>query len=42
MTDPRALAEVLAPVLGEVTVADLRVLTGGASRATWAFDAQTA
>lgn len=37
-----ALAAVLAPVLGEVTVADLRALTGGASRTTWAFDARTA
>ena len=42
MTDPAALAAVLAPALGEVTVTDLRVLTGGASRTTWAFDAQTA
>lgn len=42
MTDPHALAAVLAPALGEVTVTNLRVLTGGASRATWAFDAQTA
>jgi len=42
VTDPAALAGVLAPALGEVTVANLRVLTGGASRATWAFDAQTA
>ncbi|WNG83648.1 phosphotransferase family protein [Mycobacterium sp. ITM-2016-00316] len=42
MTDPAALAGVLAPAFGEVTVADLRVLTGGASRATWAFDAHTA
>lgn len=43
MTELRdALAAVLAPALGDVTVADLRVLTGGASRATWAFDAQTA
>ncbi|OJZ62851.1 phosphotransferase family protein [Mycolicibacterium diernhoferi] len=36
-----ALVDVLAPELGEVTVSDLRVLTGGASRATWAFDART-
>jgi aminoglycoside phosphotransferase (APT) family kinase protein len=42
VTDPNALAAVLAPALGEVTVSNLRVLTGGASRATWAFDAQTA
>ena len=34
-----ALAAVLAPSLGDVRVQDLRVLTGGASRATWAFDA---
>jgi aminoglycoside phosphotransferase (APT) family kinase protein len=36
-----ALTEVLAPTLGDVRVRDLRVLTGGASRATWAFDAVT-
>lgn len=42
MIDAGALAGVLAPALGAVTVTDLRVLTGGASRATWAFDAQTA
>jgi aminoglycoside phosphotransferase (APT) family kinase protein len=34
-----ALATVLAPSLGDVRVDNLRVLTGGASRATWAFDA---
>jgi aminoglycoside phosphotransferase (APT) family kinase protein len=34
-----ALTGVLRPLLGEVLVSDLRVLTGGASRATWAFDA---
>ena len=34
-----ALAAVLQPSLGTVRVADLRVLTGGASRATWAFEA---
>jgi len=33
------LAEVLEPVIGEVTIENLNVLTGGASRATWAFDA---
>lgn len=33
------LALVLAPQLGPVTVESLRALTGGASRATWAFDA---
>jgi aminoglycoside phosphotransferase (APT) family kinase protein len=37
--DPAALAGVLEPALGEVRVENLRVLTGGASRATWAFDA---
>jgi aminoglycoside phosphotransferase (APT) family kinase protein len=36
-----ALASVLAPSLGDVRVDNLRVLTGGASRATWAFDAVT-
>lgn len=34
-----ALAAVLQPSLGAVTVSNLRVLTGGASRATWAFTA---
>ncbi|TQR88104.1 phosphotransferase family protein [Mycobacterium hodleri] len=34
-----ALAAVLQPSLGAVTVSGLRVLTGGASRATWAFTA---
>src|SRR6185295_2388051 len=33
------LAEVLEPVIGEVTIENLNVLTGGASRTTWAFDA---
>ncbi|OBF29377.1 acyl-CoA dehydrogenase [Mycobacterium sp. ACS1612] len=33
------LAAVLRPVLGDVTVENLRALTGGASRTTWAFDA---
>ncbi|MET4430275.1 phosphotransferase family protein [Mycolicibacterium sp. 624] len=37
----RTLAAVLAPSLGEARVDNLRVLTGGASRATWAFDAAT-
>ncbi len=37
-----ALARVLAPGLGEVTIENLRELTGGASRATWAFAASTA
>lgn len=43
MTDlPGALAKVLAPVLGpDVTVENLRELTGGASRTTWSFDAIT-
>ncbi|WP_263996934.1 phosphotransferase family protein [Mycobacterium yunnanensis] len=36
-----ALAGALKPSLGAVTVSGLRVLTGGASRATWAFDAVT-
>ncbi len=36
-----ALPTVLAPSLGDVRVERLRVLTGGASRATWAFDAVT-
>ncbi len=35
-----ALADVLAPVLGDdVVVENLRPLSGGASRMTWAFDA---
>lgn len=33
------LAAVLGPVLGVVTVENMRQLTGGASRTTWAFDA---
>jgi aminoglycoside phosphotransferase (APT) family kinase protein len=33
------LAEVLRPVLGEVSIENLNTLTGGASRTTWAFDA---
>jgi aminoglycoside phosphotransferase (APT) family kinase protein len=33
------LSAVLAPTLGPVTIEGLRALTGGASRATWAFDA---
>ncbi|MDR3663602.1 MAG: phosphotransferase family protein [Mycobacterium sp.] len=41
MIDAAALAQVLAPGLGEVRVEGLRVLTGGASRATWAFTAVT-
>ncbi len=36
------LAAVLRPVIGEVTVENLNVLTGGASRTTWAFDAVAA
>ncbi|TLH59730.1 acyl-CoA dehydrogenase [Mycolicibacterium aubagnense] len=39
--DPAALAAVLRPALGEVTIENLRVLTGGASRATWGFSAAT-
>ncbi|OBG36375.1 acyl-CoA dehydrogenase [Mycobacterium alsense] len=36
------LASVLAPALGaKVTIENLRALTGGASRTTWAFDAVT-
>lgn len=34
-----AVAAVLEPALGPVGIEKLRVLTGGASRATWAFDA---
>ncbi|RDH79769.1 phosphotransferase family protein [Mycolicibacterium moriokaense] len=34
------LAEVLRPVIGEVSVENLTALTGGASRTTWAFDAR--
>ncbi|WP_293240801.1 phosphotransferase family protein [Mycolicibacterium sp.] len=41
MIDSAALAHVLQPSLGAVRIDDLRVLTGGASRATWAFDAIT-
>ncbi|HEU4363145.1 MAG TPA: phosphotransferase family protein [Mycobacterium sp.] len=41
-TLPSQLTGVLAPVLGAVTIERLRRLTGGASRATWAFDAVTA
>jgi aminoglycoside phosphotransferase (APT) family kinase protein len=33
------LTAVLAPVLGEVSIENLRALTGGASRTTWAFNA---
>jgi aminoglycoside phosphotransferase (APT) family kinase protein len=33
------LLEVLRPVLGDVTIENLRALTGGASRTTWAFEA---
>ncbi|MGZ7022469.1 MAG: phosphotransferase family protein, partial [Ilumatobacteraceae bacterium] len=36
--DPIALARALAPVYGDGTVADVRRLSGGASRETWAFD----
>ena len=44
MTDElaAALANVLSPVLGDdVVIENLRPLTGGASRMTWAFDAVT-
>lgn len=37
-----ALARALLPLLGEVHIEDLRRLTGGASRETWAFDAADA
>src|ERR1700730_9316866 len=40
--DTAAVADVLYPVLGEITIEDLRQLTGGASRTTWAFTARTA
>lgn len=33
------LSDVLAPILGRVTIEGLRAVTGGASRATWAFEA---
>ena len=33
------LADVLKPVIGEVSIENLNTLTGGASRTTWAFDA---
>ncbi|OBJ73189.1 phosphotransferase family protein [Mycobacterium sp. 1274756.6] len=36
-----ALPEVLAPALGPVGVEELRLLSGGASRTTWSFDAVT-
>lgn len=39
--DASALAHVLEPSLGAVRIEQLRVLTGGASRATWAFEAVT-
>lgn len=39
MIDTQALPTALESVLGASRVADLRVLTGGASRATWAFTA---
>jgi aminoglycoside phosphotransferase (APT) family kinase protein len=43
MIDANQLRDVLAPILGtDVTVGNLRALTGGASRGTWAFDARTA
>ncbi|MDT5221626.1 MAG: hypothetical protein QOF15_3731, partial [Mycobacterium sp.] len=42
MTLPDSLTELLGSVLGEqVAIENLRVLTGGASRTTWAFDAVT-
>ncbi|MEE6165818.1 MULTISPECIES: phosphotransferase family protein [unclassified Mycolicibacterium] len=39
MIDTAALAAVLAPEVGDVTIEGLRELTGGASRTTWAFTA---
>jgi aminoglycoside phosphotransferase (APT) family kinase protein len=40
--DADRLSAVLTSLLGEVvTIENLRVLTGGASRSTWAFDART-
>lgn len=42
MIDADALAAVIVPSLGDVRVDNLRVLTGGASRETWAFEAATA
>lgn len=42
-TLPGSLSRVLAPTLGAgATIENLRILTGGASRTTWAFDAVTA
>jgi aminoglycoside phosphotransferase (APT) family kinase protein len=41
MIDADALAAVLVSSLGDTQIERLRVLTGGASRATWAFDAVT-
>lgn len=42
MSLQHGLAEVLRPVLGDVTVENLQRLTGGASRTTWAFEAVAA
>lgn len=36
----RQLAEILAPVIGEVSIENLVTFTGGASRTTWAFEAR--
>jgi len=36
-----SLAQVLEPKLGPVTISDLRAVTGGASRTTWSFTADT-
>ena len=41
-TRARELTAALAPSLGTVEIEDLRRLTGGASRETWAFDARAA
>ncbi len=47
MTEPAQLSRALAPVVSaalgtDATIGELRALTGGASRSTWAFDAVTA
>jgi aminoglycoside phosphotransferase (APT) family kinase protein len=42
MTTAERLRDVLAPILGpDLSIENLRSLTGGASRATWAFDARS-
>jgi len=37
--DEHALAAALRDVLGPVTIEDLTLMSGGASRQTWSFDA---